>query len=338
MAVTPVLPTQFVHPATPPGSVTPVEEVGKPRQEALDNALRRENLISAEMETLVTLDSAGVAGNRANQTGPVAKVSSTPLALLAANLPEDAANATKAFLSEAGRLIDQLLHVALEEKLPTSVQGKQPVLASPPAQGDAQQAALALKNTLDQSGLFYESHISEWANNERSLASLLQEPQALLSSALPSAVTENGTPLTKHPATAADMLNASMAQMVSQQLTVLEQNRIVWQGEIWPGQPMTWEVSDDTPKGQQDDGREGGDAPPTVWRSDLRFDLPNLGSVAAKVYWSGGRVQVQVRAADDLAASSLQAHGTQLADALGSAGCALEALQVGVDASGHPPA
>ncbi|MCX7113796.1 MAG: flagellar hook-length control protein FliK [Proteobacteria bacterium] len=327
MAITPLHPTPALHPPSPPASIPPVEAVGRPRQEALDNAQRREALLSAGLET------ASADGDIVTRSGALAKISTAPLALaLGANSPEDAANATKAFLSVAGRLIDQLLRLAQKENLPVSVQGKQPILTSPPAHGDSRQTAMALKDTLDQSGLFYESHIGEWAGNERSLASLMKEPQALLST-LPAATAASGTPMPAHPATALGNFDSSMAQIVSQQLNVFEQNRIVWQGEIWPGQPMDWEVSEDTP-GSRHDGQEGEGAPQAVWRSDLRFELPSLGSVAAKIYWSGGHTQVQVQVADERSASSLKAHGAQLADALGSAGGTLDALQVLVDAGG----
>jgi len=330
MAITPLQPAQIL-PLSAPLAIPPVDAVGKPHQDALDNALRRDALLSTGLDNLVSLDPASVNINIATRSDAVAEVSTLPSALNV-NPQEDATNATKAFLSDAGLLIDQLLHLALRENLPVSVQGQKPILASPPVHGDLQQTATALKNTLGQSGLFYESHIGEWVNNERSLASLMQEPQAQFSTVQMASVTSN-EPVPSHSATILDNFNSSMAQVVSQQLNVLEQNRIVWQGEIWPGQQMAWEVSEDT-SGERRAGQEDEAEPQAVWTSNLRFDLPHLGVVAAKVNWSGGHVQVQVHAANQPAASSLQAQGAQLANALGSAGCTLDALQVRVDAGG----
>jgi len=89
-------------------------------------------------------------------------------------------------------------------------------------------------------------------------------------------------------------------------------------------------VGEDTPGGRRG-GQEGAGESPAVWRSDLRFDLPGIGALAAKIYWSGGHIQVQVRAAHEPAAASLRAYGAQLATALDAAGLKLDSLQVQVD-------
>ncbi|MFZ4700082.1 MAG: flagellar hook-length control protein FliK [Candidatus Methylumidiphilus sp.] len=327
MAITLLQPSQTLPPPSPAAPVAPVTAtVSNSEHEAQNGALRREVARLANLETLVTPGSTLAGTSGIAQTGLAPDISTMLSAALEANPQENDANATKAFLSLAGRLIGQLLQLTQNQNLPVSVLGKNPILASPPKPGDTPQTAMALKNTLELSGLFYESHLAEWANNERTLASVMQEPQAQPTDLQPSTKTTGVLPA--HPNTALDNVNSSLALIIGQQLNVLEQNRIAWEGDIWPGQPMAWEVGEDT----REEGRgEREEAPQEAWRSDLRFDLPNLGTVAAKVYWAGGRVQVQVRVAHEPAASSLRTHGAQLANALDSAGFKLDALQVQID-------
>ncbi|CAG2135060.1 flagellar hook-length control protein FliK [Cupriavidus numazuensis] len=55
-----------------------------------------------------------------------------------------------------------------------------PLLPAPPTTGNTATVATALANMVDESGLFYESHLSQWVAGARPLASILQQPQAPL--------------------------------------------------------------------------------------------------------------------------------------------------------------
>jgi len=56
-----------------------------------------------------------------------------------------------------------------------------PLLQAAPADGEGTATlSNALAKLVDQSGLFYESHLAQWVSGQRPLASLLQEPQAAL--------------------------------------------------------------------------------------------------------------------------------------------------------------
>lgn len=57
-----------------------------------------------------------------------------------------------------------------------------PLLATSPSgqPGATQDLASALARFVDQSGLFYESHLTQWVMGQRPLSTLLQEPQAAL--------------------------------------------------------------------------------------------------------------------------------------------------------------
>lgn len=83
-----------------------------------------------------------------------------------------------AVLSSAARTIDTLLSLAPDA--PGPVTGTEPLWPLPP--GDATHAlapviVAALHQAMDSSGLFYESHLAQWASGGRSLEQLQTEPQ-----------------------------------------------------------------------------------------------------------------------------------------------------------------
>lgn len=295
-------------------------------------------------------------------------------------------------LSNAGRLVDRILHAAQDDAAPPAVVGKTPLASSPDIKPG--QLAGAMKDALAFSGVFYESHLEQWASGNRSLQALLREPQAKnsdmqkLGAALRNAagdpaddthlaqlagLTENlkgkqeaapalmdllravaqslkqptpapaGTvasaaseaaPDEALPTTVAaksadadlavrpETMGQESARMIGLQLNTLEQQRLAWQGELWPGQKMEWEVSEDAPHGGDADAQE------RTWLSSVRFELPTLGAVSATVRLTGDRVQIQVRTARDDAADLLRAHGAALSAALDAAGSPLDLLTV----------
>jgi hypothetical protein len=264
-------------------------------------------------------------------------------------------NAAPAVLSNTGRLITELLDTARANGANTALVGKTPLATT--AGQTAPQLASALQNTLTQSGLFYESHVSQWANGQRPLADLLHEPQAQnsalataestpapLADKLSPEVLANRKNLQEYFATgsltnASSTLNASgttnvatgidpnAAQLINLQLNALEQQRVRWQGELWPGQPIEWEVS----RQQQDSAtstQDGADTDRNHWQSVVRFSLPGLGMVSAVINLTGERVQVQVKTANSDTATALRQHGPELANALDAAGSTLEQLTI----------
>lgn len=215
-----------------------------------------------------------------------------------------------ATLSATGRLIDSLLQAAQQHGANNAVMGKAPLMDSP-AMGTLLLASV-MKDALSLSGLFYESHLRAWVNGKRSLPELMREPQARAAAA----------PLADAAAAPHnDAANNALTQLVNQQLNTLEQNRVVWRGEAWPGQQMEWEVSDDTPEGDSGGATRS-------WRSEVRFELPTLGTVSATIRLTGDRLQIQIHTATQAAVHTLQRHAPRLADALNAAGSPLDSLTV----------
>jgi hypothetical protein len=84
-------------------------------------------------------------------------------------------------MSSAGQLLRRLMR----DPVPEEVYSKSPLpklerlLDGPP--NDTTRLAGRLRQALGESGIFYESHLQEWAMGERPIVQLLREPQAALS-------------------------------------------------------------------------------------------------------------------------------------------------------------
>lgn len=193
---------------------------------------------------------------------------------------------------------------------PLSLVGKTPLMATPGAA--AAQVAQNLRDAVGSSGLFYESHVAEWAEGKRPLASLLLEPQ--MQKAAQGDMARTGTDL-------------ASAQLINLQLHTHEQARVQWQGEAWPGQKMQWDISRDVPEGQQHAGTEA-DEEATAWRSNVRFQFPLLGDLAAHVVLQGGRVAIQLQAGSEGSADTLRQHAARLEASLAAAGWPLSSLTI----------
>jgi len=180
----------------------------------------------------------------------------------------------------------------------SSIVGRAPLVGSPNA--DPAALAAGLQQAFGKSGLFYESHVAEWAKGSRSLADLAGEPQQ-------QAAQGGQRPNAQDPAT---------AQFISMQLAAQEQSQLAWQGQLWPGQPMEWDV-------QREDGSGNGDAEQAIWHSRLRLNFPALGELEAQLRMVNGTLQIQFAAGDDATAALLRRHAPQLAGALDAVGTPL---------------
>jgi hypothetical protein len=154
-----------------------------------------------------------------------------------------------------------------------------------------------LKHAMDHSGLFYESHLKEATVGSRPWHQLLQEPQ--------------------------NKPNFAPPEMVAQQLQVLEQQRIIWHGEVWPGQSMQWQVNEreTSPQSSQDPALN-------TLQSDLTLHLPRLGDVTVNIAMINGRFSVRIQPAEAASLKAMQTSRSQLAMSLQSAGLKLDSLQI----------
>lgn len=228
-------------------------------------------------------------------------------------------------LSQGARSIASALANAYHTPgTPATIAGKTPLVQA--GAPEPQQLAKSLQDALGSSGLFYESHVAEWAEGKRPLADLQREPQMQRPDA--QGGRQSAESLARAALAGPDL---TAAQMINQQLHAHEQQRVQWNGEAWPGQPMQWEVEREERDAR--DRRQGQEErePDTVWRSGVRFSLPMLGKVAASVTLVGEQVHIQLQAGSDGSADAMRAWAGELQRALDAAGSPLASLSIGTE-------
>ena len=220
--------------------------------------------------------------------------SPVPTFMLAASVNNQATG--EAHISDAGRLINHYLadsdSQAKAAFQANSVVSHTPQIPALMAQG--------LKHALTNSGLFYESHLAEYMQGGRDLSLIQQEPQ------------------NRHM-----HAEGAQAALVSQQLAILENQRIVWHGEVWPGQNMDWKikVEDQAPHAERET-----EAPIS---SEITLHLPQMGKVTAKIQLVDGQMRIQLQADQTQTVSALKQESAQLAQAIQNLGQKLSGLSVG---------
>lgn len=85
-----------------------------------------------------------------------------------------------------------------------------------------------------------------------------------------------------------------LVPVVHQQLDALATQNYVWQGQVWPGQMMEWEIED-----PERDARETGEEAPTEWKTTLRLTLPRLGGLEARLVLTAAGVALRLAADED---------------------------------------
>lgn len=267
---------------------------------------------------------------------PSAKVAGTPGESVATTL------------SRTGQLIGDLLadiDSQGKKPAPAALNGNQPLLAN--FSGDAAEIASTLKEALGKSGMFYEAHQARWIAGQLPTEQLLQEPQGRHSMPPPQAdgrpatspwTVRNEQPLREMAATnlansgndgAAALpragIPADLTPLVQQQLESLATQNFTWQGQIWPGQQMHWEIEE-----QQRERKPQENAAPQ-WQTRLKLTLPGLGHIDATLrLQAGNQVEISLTA-DPGSETRLSSAAAQLQGNFENAGLSLTRLSVSHD-------
>lgn len=216
---------------------------------------------------------------------------------LAQNPPSDSV-----LLSPQAKLLGQLLQT-FDSSDPKSTQltGSSPLLSSLVDSSDqmATQLPTQLHQAVQMSGAFYESHLKEWVNGQRTLEQIQQEPQNQKN--LADAMKD--TPLNTNP-------------LVQQQLHILENRQILWHGQLLPNQPFEWEIHEE-PNKQSSSESEPSEK---IWNTSVKFQLPNLGDVNAHIQLIGDQVHLRLRVSQTDTSEFLTAGQAQLSESLAASG------------------
>lgn len=138
----------------------------------------------------------------------------------------------------------------------------------------------------------------------------------------PSDVGKAGT--TPPQAQAPGQLVAPQAQaLVQQQLEALATQNFSWQGQIWPGQEMRWEIEEDAGRNSA-----GDDETAARWATQLHLTLPRLGQVDAKIRLQGNEITLSMTAGSEETRELMRASGVALRSQLGEAGITLSSMGI----------
>lgn len=316
-----------IHPVARVMSVLAVESIGSTAQELGDRATQFvkgqeyfAQVLSKVGDTSynVKIQGADTKGGVLNDVilkmdlGSAAKTGQTLLlrymhndavpTFLLAPIPTNVAGSTTD-ISAAANLIGRYLKEAVGEGVSTRYQATAVVSQSP---NNPQLIAQDLKHAVSNSGLFYESHLSDLVQGNQTLTAIKQEPQ-----------NQNGSPT---------------VALVSQQLAVLENQRFSWHGEVWSGQKMDWDVNLE-PQDATDDGGQrsmnesiADDSRPIS--SEMTLYLPHLGKVSAKLVLVDGRMRINILADHLQTLDTLKKQKQSLAESIIKNGQQLDALTV----------
>ncbi len=233
-----------------------------------------------------------------------------------------------------------------------------------PSPGIAGQLTQVLAQIVQNSGMFYESHLNGLAFGKQTLAQLQQEPQAQAGRNTPNTPNNPAAPnssTTSGPNTPGPSNNATQNAMaaraesgastpsnsaattsptahtpvpgvdpqtqmlVRQQLEVLANQTFAWRGEAWPDAPLEWEVSRHESPPQEQDGSEN----QTHWATKIKIQLPQLGTVQARLTLSGQQLVMHVIAPES--AELLGEHTESLRNRCAGQGLQLSQLSIASD-------
>ena len=176
-------------------------------------------------------------------------------------------------------------------------------LLESPAQGSALLGE-RLKAALTQGGLFYESHLAQWATGGLQLAELLKEPQGKLSR-----LARGGTPAEEVTQEESEIADSRTLPLVKEQLLLLNSGVLSWKGEAWPGQKMELAVT----------AREAEEGEAQV-EATLSLALAHLGGVEARLRFGADGFFVDFVCDRPGSAAILKEGGGELRTALASSG------------------
>ena len=224
----------------------------------------------------------------------------TPTFLSLSTMSNAAVNT--ADISPTAKLIGSILNQANSEGLPMRFEANAVVTYAP---NNAHIVAHDLKHAVSSSGLFYESHLNDLVQSKQALAAIRQEPQ--------------------------NQVNPALAGLMAQQLAILENQHLSWQGQVWPGQKMDWDVylhknADENNQQQFYGQQEAIENRPIS--SEMTLHLPNLGKVTAKLSLADGRMRIGILAEQAQTLGALKDHRQTLAKAIEKNGQQLDVLTV----------
>ena len=238
-------------------------------------------------------------------------------------------------ISASARKLDNVIRTVSGDSPRSAGTIEEPVPLLAAAAGDAKEIASALQKSVSGSGMFYESHVRKWAEGEWPLNRLLHEPQARAAADGSRSSIDARSAHVANDATASEYVDerapsavvgdrATIASatfpQIRNQLEFLDTGHLVWQGQLWPGQPMRMEI-DQPPESATPEEQP-------QWTSRLHVEMPSLGGVSAELVLTGATLRINLRADTPLGRDTLVRNRSTLQESMRNAGLDLHGVQI----------
>lgn len=128
-------------------------------------------------------------------------------------------------------------------------------------------------------------------------------------------------PTVTSPEAKAVTIPEHLQPLVQQQLNALETRQMQWQGNVWAGQDMKWEVHEQAPQ-------TPGVVAARQWVTQIQLDLPKLGVVEATLRFNSAGLSLALNAQIPQTRAVLGNASSRLVSALSEAGIPVLATQV----------
>jgi hypothetical protein len=158
---------------------------------------------------------------------------------------------------------------------------------------------------------------------------------SLTPSAIPTRTEQNNAPRDLQSASATQATQATqttqpgavprdLVPIVQQQLDALATQNYAWQGQIWPGQQMHWEI------GNNSDGQHASaDEMNARWETRLNVNLPSLGGIGAVIRLAtNGDMKILMKANSESGEARLREAAGALSEQMATAGLKLTQLSI----------
>lgn len=240
-------------------------------------------------------------------------------------------------LSQAAQLIQAVIAGAAPAPIQSAGPLVEPAALTSPT--GPQQLAGNLLRAIEESGVFYESHLAAWTQGQRPLTRLQREPQAKwnalqnfpsylpgLAAAETGGRAGNGAPVLLDRGE--DFMPRSIElpeqarPLLRQQLETLETGKILWNGQVWQGQAAAIVIAEEKPAQREQDAQA------LSWRTALSLTLPKLGDIRADLALRGETLTISIACGAKDSAHLLQSELKGLGKSLRAAG--LEPLSLTV--------
>lgn len=251
-------------------------------------------------------------------------------------VPAEMAPLLRQAIKQSGMFYESHLRQWVEGKLPLSSLLAEPQAKQPPLGGSGAQSATLLQDTTSH----LPTQAAQASLNEQAIEKPLvsDKPPVQMrpapgheagggssddddySQAARSSLSMNES--SQKPATG--RVADNLTPIVLQQLEAISSNQLSWQGQVLPGMNMQWSVVNPDEHSTQ----SGSDEADTLWRSNLRVELPNLGGIQARLLLSPQGLSLSLDTDNSVSAEQMRANQSSLLDALEAAGISLQQIRI----------